>query len=74
MVGSFHEHSNSQGRKHLPKEAKETFKSQMLQPWENTQRLFPKMCFSQLEYSDMFSQKLLHDLLRLGYSTENSCS
>lgn len=62
------------GSKTLPKKAKETFKSQIIEPWENTKRLFPKVCLSELESSDILFQKVLRGFIRLRYSTNNNCS
>lgn len=71
MVEKFSGKFNSQDRKRnfcyrtgkpLPKEAKETIRSQMVETWENTKRSFLKVCLSELESSDILPQKLLYKI------------
>lgn len=41
-----------------------------VEAWEDTKRLFPKVCFSELESTITLSHKVLCGLTRWGYSTE----
>ena len=41
-----------------------------VEAWEDTRRLFPKVCFSELESSITLSRKVLRGLVRWGYSTQ----